>query len=129
MCRYKGCKARRGLTDGYCRVHQSQVHTPTSPSSKNDGIKYEALSKKLDQMATMIAQLQEENVTLTNIVSEQSDKVEFLTKENADLKQKVNLNFLANDSINQHGRKENIRIHNEPEAENERMTARLPVNR
>ena len=58
--------------------------------------------------------------------------MEFLTKENADLKQKVNLNFLANDSINQHGRKENIRIHNEPEAENredDRKTARVAVTK
>ena len=107
VCRYIGCKNKRGVVAGYCRVHHSQANPPTLSPSKNEGLKNEVLCKKLDQMLVRIHHLENENVALTNLVSEHKDVMDVLSKENAelklengDLKQKINLNFLANDCIN-----------------------------
>lgn len=121
-CKHDGCNRNRGLVEGYCRVHRSHAEKQTSPS-KTDAVKNATLQKVLDAMEVRIIHLEKENTELTNMVGELNDTVEELTKENdelkienGDLKLTINNNFLANDALNQYGRKESIRLHNIPES-------------
>ena len=120
-CRFEGCKSKRGIIDGYCRVHHWHADPPKSP--KNDAVKNKELNKQLESMAVMIKGLQRETLELNNQLYVQSeenkilkDENETLRRENGDLKQRINMNFLATDSQNQYGRKESARIRNYPEA-------------
>ena len=122
MCKQDGCNSKRGLVSGYCRVHKSQANPPPSSPSKNSGIKNDAINKKLEEMERIIHQLRQENVELTNVVGEQSDKIDHQKQENdalklliGDLKKKINLNFLSADGLNQYGRKECARLLNSEE--------------
>ena len=74
-------------------------------------------------MQTLINGLQQETLELTNQLEAATMKMEkyaeendLLRRENSDLKQKINNNFLANDNQNQYGRKECAKIRNYPEA-------------
>lgn len=129
MCKQDGCNSKRGLVSGYCRIHKSQANPPACSPSKNNGIRNDAINKKLEEMALSIHQLRQENVELTNVVAEQSDKIDHLEDvvnqqkkendaliiENGDLKKRVNLNFLSADGLNQYGRKECARLLNAEE--------------
>ena len=121
-CRYEGCKSERGIIDGYCRVHHWHTDPPKSP--RNEGvIKNKELNKQLESMTIFIKGLQRETLELNNQLCVQfeenkllKEENEALSRENGDLKQRINLNFLATDSQNQYGRKESVRIRNYPEA-------------
>ena len=120
-CHYVGCNTRRGLLNGYCRVHKWHANPPKSLANKN--VKNEALNKQLGAMQTSIEGLQQESLELTNIVEAQAEEIrklkadkEYLLKENGDLKQKVNKNFLATDGQNAYGRKDCGKVRNAPEA-------------
>ena len=122
-CKHDGCKRDRGIVDGYCRVHLSHADKPTLSPSKSDIVKNDKLQKKLDAMELRILHLEKENIELTNMVGELNDSIDVLTSENdylkvenGDLKTQINKNFLANDGLNQYGRKESIRLHNIPES-------------
>ena len=119
-CSYDGCKSKRGIVNGYCRVHHWHSDPPSSPTNQN--IKNKELNKQLEAMMITIKGLQRETLELNNQLSVQGDQNKelkdenlALKKENGDLKQRINLNFLAADKQNQHGRLENVRIRNYPE--------------
>ena len=120
-CRFVGCNSKRGILDGFCRVHHWRADPPKSPP--NQGVKNRELNKQLESMQTIINGLQRETLELTNQVCAQADEIKDLksdnnrlTIENGDLKQKINLNFLATVAQNQYERKDCANLNNKPEA-------------
>ena len=124
VCKFKDCKRKRGLTDGYCKIHVGRgqlkpstddvalnEQSTTSKRVTNEDLK-DLIHEKFDSLNAIIQQLQAENVELCNQVDELEGDVIKLTKENADLKSAVNKRYIAHDALNQHGRHVNARFLN-----------------
>ena len=131
-CHYEGCNSKRGILDGFCRVHHWRADPPKSPP--NQGVKNKELSKQLEAMLTVINGLQRETLELNNQLSAQDEKMKKLEIENhelkienGDLKQRVNLNFLATVAQNQYGRKECANLNNKPEASERKQDNKVAV--
>ena len=125
-CKFKGCNRKRGIVEGYCRIHHgrellsaNEDTTPKSHSNSRGGVTNEDLkaliNEKFDGLNAIVQQLQTENLQLSNQVYELEENVDKLTTENSDLRCAINKHFIAQDALNQHGRHVNGRFLNIPE--------------
>ena len=131
MCLANGCRSNRGLVDGYCRVHygRKSLSTPSQltnePSAAafskakkgsctNSDLKMELekISRSMNDVLQYMKQLEKENIEMTNELFDLHNTTDKLKEENALLKSKCNLNFIAADKLNQYGRKESFRAVN-----------------
>ena len=121
-CKYDGCIGRRGLVNGYCSIHAGHhVTTAVVDTAKNTSSSREEVSNKdlqvlindkFDTLTTLVKQLQNENLQLSNQVHMLEDNVEKLSSENDTLKSVINTRFFAHDALNQYGRHSNARVIN-----------------
>ena len=124
-CKFNGCNRKRGLVEGYCRIHlgrdllSASSNNAVKTHSSNKGVTNEDLmaliNEKFDGLNAIVQQLQTENLQLSNQVYELEDNIEKLASENSDLKTALNKRFFAEDALNQYGRHVNARVINIPE--------------
>ena len=121
MCRYPDCAAKKNLdSDGFCKNHKLNID-----DLLNQKVEFKKINTKLDTVLSELTKLREENAELKehNAMLKADNAVlkadnAKLVKGQADIKAKCNLNFFANDALNQYGRRESFRIHKYPEPEN-----------
>ena len=125
-CKYSGCNRKNGIVNGRCRTHVSSTNPLSPPTSPNNSVKNVAIQKSLEEMRTTILQLQQENLALNEQVGElqeshatQKNINSMLLEENGFLRAKINATNYHADSLEQYTRRENIKLVDEEEKENE----------
>lgn len=132
-CSKRGCNRKSGLTNGRCRTHQlpSTSSPPKSPASTET---VGNAKSSLDELSKLVKQLQDENLSLNNQFDELQSAMlqqkvvnKKLVEENIALRQesntlraKINTANYMSDSVEQYTRRENIRIHDVEEKDNEK---------
>ena len=134
QCRYPGCNRKNGIKNGRCRTHQGCLQPPSplkSPCAAS--IKNEAIKNSLDHLNEMVLQLQTENLALNHQLDDLQDFAKHqkklnrkliddnleLREENNLLRSKVNKANYNSDSVEQYTRKENIKLVDVDEKDNE----------
>ena len=127
-CAHTDCQRRNSLKEGYCRTHGylrasqdsgSNGHknvTNTVEISNDLKLELKKTNAKLESIETG---LRYEVNSLNTQVGELMSENGFLKSEVAKLQCKQNSDFFTHDALNQHGRLENFRLHNEKENKNE----------
>ena len=133
-CLLEGCRNRYGIVNGYCRIHAGRAKDGFQPLAQGSSVQATSSTKslekvsnndlktilekvlaKLDNISLVVAQLQQENVQLTNEVADLTTENENLKKEVGDLKINQNVCLFRSDAQNQYSRHESFRVHKVPE--------------